>query len=73
MEATVIQWLLRILTHFYRQTPKRLHYEDNPHIFLCDACRKPLDTMFRYDDKSYCGSCRADIDSDESDDDAFSD
>ena len=72
--AAFIQWLLRILTHFFRQTPKRLHDEGKPpSVFLCDACRKPLGTIFRYDDKSYCGSCRADIDSDESDDDAFSD
>ena len=73
MEATVIQWLLRLLAHFYRQTSKRLRDDDKPSNFSCDACRKPLGTIFRYDDKSYCKSCRADIDSDESDDDAFND
>ena len=72
--AAFIQWLLRIFANFFRQTPKRLHDEGKPSsTFLCDVCRKPLGTIFRYDDKSYCGSCRADIDSDESDDDAFSD
>ena len=72
--AAFIQWFLCILAHFFRQTPKRLHNESNPlSTFLCDVCRKPLGTIFRYDDKSYCGSCRADIDSDESDDDAFND
>ena len=75
--AAFIQWLLRIIAQFFQQTPRRLYNESktppNDSIFLCDVCREPLSTIFRYDDKSYCGSCRADIDSDESDGDAFND
>ena len=67
--ATFIAWLLQFLAHFFQHAPKQLHNKSHS-IFSCDTCQEPLNTIHRFDDKSYCKSCRADIDSD---DDAFSD
>ena len=71
--TSFIRWLFHILSHFFQQTPKRLHDVKPPSIFACASCRAPLHTIYRFGDESYCKSCRADIDSDESDDDAFTD
>ena len=63
--TSFIQWFLHFLTHFFQPTPKRLRDVGKPlGIFKCHTCRVPLHTIHRFDDASYCKSCRADIDSD---------
>ena len=63
--TSFIQWFLHFIAHFFGQTPKRLHDVGKaPSIFACANCRAPLHAIHRFDDQSYCKSCRADIDSD---------
>ena len=72
--TTFLQWFLRLLLHFIRPTPKQLRHESAPSsMFSCDTCREPLDTIHRFDDRSYCKSCHADLDSEDSEGSAFSD
>ena len=63
--TSFIQWFLHFIAHFFRQTPKRLHDVGKaPSIFACANCRAPIHAIHRFDDQSFCKSCRADIDSD---------